>query len=112
MEAHNNMEERLKKIEKKVITLKTDQHRLFDDINGKMDNLLHKMDAAWTENTGLCEAYHASREETAALKVAVDTLMQKLNENIAITVPPSLIYLFIYFSLTLATVRLWRGLQN
>jgi regulator of replication initiation timing len=72
-----------------VIALKTDQHRLFDDVNSKMDNLLQEMDAAWTENTALREAYHASREETAALKAAVDTLMKKLDENIAITVPPS-----------------------
>jgi hypothetical protein len=37
----------------------------------------------------LCEAYHVSREETAALKVAVDTLMKKLNKNITTTAPPS-----------------------
>jgi nitrogenase molybdenum-iron protein alpha/beta subunit len=54
-----------------------------------MDNLLQKMDAAWTENTALHEAYHISREETAALKAAVDTLMKKLTKNIAITTPPS-----------------------
>jgi regulator of replication initiation timing len=89
MEAHHVTENRLDKIEERVITLKTDQHRLFDNINSKMDNLLQKMDAAWTENTALREAYHESREETAALKVAVDTLMKKLNENIAITTPPS-----------------------
>jgi hypothetical protein len=47
------------------------------------------MDAAWTENTVLCEAYHMSREETAALKAAVDTLMKKLDQNIARTAPPS-----------------------
>jgi predicted Na+-dependent transporter len=37
----------------------------------KIDNLLQKMDAPWTMNTALHEAYRASRQETAALKVAV-----------------------------------------
>jgi hypothetical protein len=54
-----------------------------------MDSLLQKMDVASTENTMLREAYCASREETAALKAAVDTLTKKLDENIATTVPPS-----------------------
>jgi hypothetical protein len=47
------------------------------------------MDVTWTENTALCEAYRASREETAALKAAVDTLTKKLDEKIATTAPPS-----------------------
>jgi hypothetical protein len=47
------------------------------------------MDAAWTENTALREAYRASREETAALKAAVDALMKRINETIGTTVPPS-----------------------
>jgi hypothetical protein len=37
----------------------------------------------------LCEAYHTSREETAQLNAAMDTLTKKLNENIAISTPPS-----------------------
>jgi alanyl-tRNA synthetase len=61
----------------------------FEALNSKMDSLLQKMDAAWTENTTLREAYRASREETAELRAAVDTLTKKLDENIAITVPPS-----------------------
>jgi regulator of replication initiation timing len=73
-----------------VIALKTDQYQLFDDVNCKIDNLLQKMDAAWTENTALREAYRASREETAALKAAIDTLTKKLDENIATTAPPTL----------------------
>jgi hypothetical protein len=85
---HTNTEKRLYKIEERVITLQTNQHRLFDD-NGKMDNLLQKMDIAWTENTALCEAYYVSREETAALKAAVDTLMKKLDENTISSTPPS-----------------------
>jgi hypothetical protein len=51
-----------------------------DNINSNFDNLLQKMDAAWTENTALREAYHASREEMAALKPAVDSLTQKIDE--------------------------------
>jgi DNA-binding transcriptional MerR regulator len=53
------------------------------------ESLNSKMDAAWTENTALCEAYRASREETAALKAAMDTLTKMLDENIAICAPPS-----------------------
>jgi hypothetical protein len=89
MTMHNNFEQRLFKIEERVIALKTDQHWLFDDVNSKMDNLLQKMDAAWTENTALHEAYRASREETAALKAPVDTLTKKLHENTVISAPPS-----------------------
>jgi uncharacterized protein (DUF4415 family) len=47
------------------------------------------MDAAWTENTALREAYCASREETAALKAAIDALTKRINETITTTVPPS-----------------------
>jgi hypothetical protein len=47
------------------------------------------MDAAWTENTALREAYRASREEMAALKPAVDSLTQKIDEQLAILAPPS-----------------------
>jgi hypothetical protein len=46
MAAHSNAEKRLYKIEERVIALNVDQYRLFDDVNGKMDNLLQKMDAA------------------------------------------------------------------
>jgi chromosome segregation ATPase len=61
----------------------------FAAIESKMDILLQKMAAIWTENTALHEAYHPSREETAALKAAVDTLMKKLDKNIATTAPTS-----------------------
>jgi hypothetical protein len=54
-----------------------------------MDNSLQQIDVTWTENTALREAYRASREQTAALKAAVNTLMKTLDENITITVPPS-----------------------
>jgi hypothetical protein len=76
-------------IDEKLNGLKTDQQLHHKDLNSKMDSLLQKMDAAWMENTAVREAYYVSREETAALKAAVDTLTKKLDENIATTVPPS-----------------------
>jgi hypothetical protein len=60
-----------------------------DNVYNSFDNLLQKMDTAWTENTALCEAYRASREETAALKAAVDALTKRIDETIATTAPPS-----------------------
>jgi hypothetical protein len=60
-----------------------------DNVYNDFDNLLQKMDAAWTENTALREAYRASREETAALKAAVDSLTWKIDEQLAIPAPPS-----------------------
>jgi hypothetical protein len=82
-------EARLIAIDDKVNGLKTDQHLHLKDLDSKMDSLLWKMDAAWMENTALREAYRASREETAALNAAMDTLTKKLDENIATTAPPS-----------------------
>jgi hypothetical protein len=61
----------------------------FVALESKMDNLLQKMDATWTENTALREAYRASREETAMLKAAVETLTKKLDESTAMSAPPS-----------------------
>jgi hypothetical protein len=60
-----------------------------DNVNNNFDNLLQKMDAAWTENIALREAYRVSREETAALKAAVDSLTQRIDEQLAIPAPPS-----------------------
>jgi hypothetical protein len=48
------------------------------------------MDVAWTENTALHKAYCSSREEMVALKAAVDTLTQRLDQHVAILAPPSL----------------------
>jgi hypothetical protein len=87
---HTNTDKCIYKIEERVIALQANQPRLFDEVNSKMDNLLQKMDMTWTMNTTLCKAHHVSREETAALKVAVDVLMKKLNQNIATTVHPLL----------------------
>jgi hypothetical protein len=45
------------------------------------------MDTARTDYTTLCEAYHASMEDTVALKGAVDALTKKLDDNIAVSAP-------------------------
>jgi hypothetical protein len=50
---------------------------------------LQQMEAALNQNTALRAAYDASREETAALKAAVDALTQTLDQHIAIPAPPS-----------------------
>jgi hypothetical protein len=76
-------------IMEQLTTIDANNDDRFEALSNKMDSLLQKMDAAWTENTALREAYRASREETAALKAAVDTLTKKLDGNIAIPAPPS-----------------------
>jgi hypothetical protein len=60
-----------------------------DRVNNNFDKLLQKVDAAWVENTALCKAYRASREETAALKAAMDALTKRMDKTIATTLPPS-----------------------
>jgi hypothetical protein len=75
-------------IDKRQIYSITYQEQQFAGLNSKMDRLLQKMGAAWTKNTALHEAYHASRQETALLRAAVATLMKTLNKNIAISTPP------------------------
>jgi hypothetical protein len=52
-------------------------------------NALQQMEAVLNQNTALRAAYDYSREETAALKVPVDTLTRKFDEQIAIPAPPS-----------------------
>jgi hypothetical protein len=89
MKAQCKNEARLIAIDDKVNGLKTDQHLYLNDLNSKMDSLLQKINEAWMENTALRDAYRASREETAALKAAVDTLTKTLDENITTTAPPS-----------------------
>jgi hypothetical protein len=64
--------------------------KLEDNVNNNFNKLLQKMDAAWTENTALCKAYCASREETAALKATVEALIKRIDETITTTAPPSL----------------------
>jgi hypothetical protein len=85
----NDAQDRHIAMDKRIVALKADQLLHFDALNSKMDGLLQKMVMTWTENTALREAYRASREETAALKAAVDTLTKKLEENITTTAPPS-----------------------
>jgi hypothetical protein len=45
-----------------------------------LEGLLQRMDTVLNDNTELHAAYDASRAETAALKAAVDTLTQKVDE--------------------------------
>jgi regulator of replication initiation timing len=76
-------------IEERVIVLQTRQVPTFEVVFSKLDTLLEKIDAVSNENTTLHAAYNSSKEETAALKATVDTLMKKLDYNIAISAPPS-----------------------
>jgi regulator of replication initiation timing len=76
-------------MDNRLLGIKAEQIRHFDALNDKIDTLLQKMDTTWTENTALREAYRASREETAALKAAVDALTKRIDENITIPAPPS-----------------------
>jgi hypothetical protein len=62
----------------------------FEALVSKIDSLLQKMDMTWTENTVLRKAYHASSEETAILKAAVETLMEKLDKSTTMSAPPLL----------------------
>jgi regulator of replication initiation timing len=63
--------------------------KIEDNVYNNFDKLFQKMDAAWTENTALREAYRASREETAALKAAVEALTKRIDETITTNAPPS-----------------------
>jgi gas vesicle protein len=51
-------------------------------------NVFQKMDIVLLENSELCTAYNTSKTETAALKVAIDTLTCQLDEHTAISAPP------------------------
>jgi predicted nucleic acid-binding Zn-ribbon protein len=77
-------------IEQAYIATQLRLTKLEDNVNNNFDKLLQKMDAAWTEHTALREAYSTSREETEALKAAVDALMKRIDETITTTAPPSL----------------------
>jgi hypothetical protein len=54
-----------------------------------LEGALQWMDAVLNDNTELRAAYDDSRVETAALKAAVDTLIRKFDEQMAIPAPPS-----------------------
>jgi hypothetical protein len=76
-------------VEQAHIEIQRHLHSFEERVNGNFDKLLQKMDAAWVENTALREAYRASREETAALKAAVDALTKRIDETSTTTMPPS-----------------------
>jgi hypothetical protein len=76
-------------IDERQIYSITHQEEQFAALNSTIDSLLEKTDATWTENTSLCEAYRTSREETAMLKAAVDSLTKTLDKNIATSTLPS-----------------------
>jgi hypothetical protein len=61
----------------------------FHAMFGRLNSLLMKMDTVINENTVLRAAYNASKQESAAVKAAVDTLSRKIDEQIAIPAPPS-----------------------
>jgi hypothetical protein len=85
----DDMAKRFITMDNRLLSIKADQLQHSDVLNSKIDTLLQKMDTAWTENTALRKAYHASREETAPLKAVVDALTTRINENITIPAPPS-----------------------
>jgi hypothetical protein len=76
-------------VEQAHIEIQWHLHSFEDRVNNNFHKLLQQMDAAWVENTALHEAYRASRDKTAALKAAVDTLTWKTDEQLAIPAPPS-----------------------
>jgi hypothetical protein len=61
----------------------------FHAMFGRLDSLLTKMDPVVNENTVLCVAYDAFKQESVAQKAAVDTLSRKIDEQTAIPAPPS-----------------------
>jgi hypothetical protein len=73
-----------------LTTFEDNVYNSFHAVFGRLDSLLTKMDTVVNENTVLRVAYDASKQETAALKAAVDTLRRKIDEQIAIPAPPSL----------------------
>jgi hypothetical protein len=75
-------------IQWRITTFKDNVWDSFHAMFGRLDSLLTKMDTVVNENTVLRAAYDASKQESAALKAAVDTLSQNIDEQIAIPAPP------------------------
>jgi hypothetical protein len=73
-----------------LLDLKNGKTYTFITIFSKLNTLLMKFHTVNTENTLLHEAYSTSREERAALRAAVDNLMKKLDDTIAIIAYPLL----------------------
>jgi hypothetical protein len=62
---------------------------LLEPLYNHLENVFQKMDIVLSENSELRIAYNTSKTETAALKVAMDTLTHKLDEHTTISAPPS-----------------------
>jgi hypothetical protein len=77
------------KIQRRLTTFEDNVYNSFHAVFGRLDSLMTKMDTVLNENTMLRAAYDASKQETAPLKAAVDTLLRKIDEQIAIPAPPS-----------------------
>jgi hypothetical protein len=76
-------------IQWRLTTFEDNVYGSFHAVFGRVDSLLTKMDTVVNENTVLRPAYDASKQETAALNAAVDTLSRKIDDQIAIPAPPS-----------------------
>jgi hypothetical protein len=76
-------------MQRRLTTFEDNIYNSFHAVFGRLNSLLTKMDTVVNENTVLRAAHDASKQETAALKAAVDTLSRKIDEQIAIPAPPS-----------------------
>jgi hypothetical protein len=76
-------------IQRRLTTIEDNIYNSFHAVFSRLDSLLTKMDTVVNDNTVLRVAYDASKQETAPLKAAVDTLSRKIDEQIAIPAPPS-----------------------
>jgi hypothetical protein len=79
---HANIE-----IQRHLTTFADNVFNSFHGVFGRLDSLLTTMDTVVNENTVLRAAYDASKQPTAALKAAVDTLSRNIDEQIAIPAP-------------------------
>jgi hypothetical protein len=76
-------------IQQRLTTFEDNVWDSIHDMFGRLDSLLTKMDTVVNENTVLRPAYDASKQESAALKAAVDTLSRNIDEQIATPAPPA-----------------------
>jgi hypothetical protein len=76
-------------IQRRLTTFEDNVYNSFHAVFGRLNSLLTKMDTVVNENTVLRVAYDTSKQETAALKAAVDSLSRKIDEQIAIPTAPS-----------------------
>jgi ABC-type Zn2+ transport system substrate-binding protein/surface adhesin len=61
-------------IQRCLTTFEDNVYNSFHDVFGRLDSILTKMDTVVNDNTVLRAAYDTSKQETGALKAAVDTL--------------------------------------